>query len=142
MKEKYNYTAFKHILKQSFFHIVYFDFCIESLEDLEKIAQHNGLCPSVRELRVGEHWSCNNDDCRARRTDHRLGQGYKCMRGSSGCIDVDDPKVVNSFRRALTESLSKCRAISMRQGSHERQREKGSVTLPSMTDATHIHYTL
>lgn len=104
----------------AFFCIVYFDFCVGSFKILQKIAQHTDLRLFVRELRVGGHWSCNNDCCRALRTAHRLGQGYKWTRESSGCIDVDASEMVTSFRRALTERLSNCRAICMRQSGHKR----------------------
>lgn len=126
------------VLGSAFFGTVYFDFCIGSFASLQKVARHDGLRLFVRELRVGDQGSCNNDGCRALRTDHRLGQGYKWTRESSGCIDISASGMVTSFRTALTERLSNCRAIYMRQGMHERPGERGSDTLLSMTDAVHL----
>lgn len=123
----------------AFFSIVHFDFCIGSFASLQEIAQHDGLCLFVRELRVGQQWSCKNDACRALTTGHRLGhQGYKWTRESSGCIDVTASEMVASFCTALSERLSNCRAMCMRQGMHERPGERGSDALLSMNDAVHL----
>lgn len=122
----------------AFFSLVYFDFCIGSFQNLQKIAQHNDLRHFVQELRVGDQWACNNDSCRAMRSGHRLGQGYKWTREASGCIDVDASEMITSFRQVLAERLSNCRAFCMRQGGHERPGEKGSDALISMTDAVYL----
>lgn len=126
------------VFGSAFFRIVHFDFCIGSFENLQKISQHNDLRLSVRELRIGDHWACNNDDCRAMRSGHRLGQGYKWTREASGCIDVDASEMVTSFRQVLTERLETCRNFCMRQGGHERPGEQGSDALISMTDAVYL----
>lgn len=103
----------------AFFRTVYFDFCIGSFVSLQKIAQHEDLRLFVRELRVGDQGSCNNDGCQALRTDHRLlfvvsGLPISSLRFESvpgagfqpqklPCRVIESPAVTAPWADALTE---------------------------------------